>query len=83
MVLTFTGSIRVAEAGREDLRAVLVGAIGCNLAWGVVDAAMYLMAAFMARARLVVTLKASAGFARPRPRTASSSTCCLRRSRRR
>jgi VIT1/CCC1 family predicted Fe2+/Mn2+ transporter len=58
MVLTFTGSIRVAEAGRDDLREVLVGALGCNLAWGVVDAVMYLMSAFMARARLVVSLKA-------------------------
>ena len=57
MVLTFTGSIRVAEAGREDLRTVLAGALGCNLAWGVVDAAMYLMAAFMSRARLLVTLE--------------------------
>jgi hypothetical protein len=58
MVLTFTGSIRVAEAGQEDLRTVLQGAIGCSLAWGVVDAAMYVMAAFMTRARLVGTLKA-------------------------
>jgi VIT1/CCC1 family predicted Fe2+/Mn2+ transporter len=56
MVLTFTGSIRVADAGREDVRTVLVGALGCNLAWGVVDAAMYLMATFMARARSQVTL---------------------------
>jgi len=51
MVLTFTGSLRVAEGAREDLRTVLAGAIGCNLAWGIVDAAMYLMAAFMTRAR--------------------------------
>ena len=51
MVLTFTGSLRVADAGRDDLRAVLVGAVGCNLAWGLVDAVMYLMAAFMTRAR--------------------------------
>jgi len=51
MVLTFTGSLRVADAGREDLRAVLVGALGCNFAWGLVDAVMYLMAAFMTRAR--------------------------------
>lgn len=58
MVLTFTGSIRVVDAGREDVREVLWGAIGCNLAWGVVDAAMYLMAAFMARARQLMTLRA-------------------------
>lgn len=56
MVLTFTGSIRVADAGREDLRTVLVGALGCNLAWGVVDGVMFLMAAFMLRARTQVAL---------------------------
>ena len=33
MVLTFTGSLSVAEAGRDDVRAMLVGALGCNLAW--------------------------------------------------
>ena len=34
MVLTFTGSLSVAEAGRDDVRAMLIGALGCNLAWG-------------------------------------------------
>ena len=84
MVLTFTGSIRVADAGREDLRAVLAGAIGCNLAWGLVDAAMYLMATFMARARLLVDAQGTpARFGSPKPHTASSSTSCQRSSRRR
>jgi hypothetical protein len=58
MALTFTGSISVADAGREDIREVLVGAIGCNLAWGLVDASMYLMAAFIGRARLLTQLTA-------------------------
>jgi hypothetical protein len=43
MVLTFTLSISVTEGGREDVRSVLVGALGCNLAWGIIDAVMYLM----------------------------------------
>ena len=43
MVLAFTGSRSVAEAGRDDVRAMLIGAIGCNLAWGVIDAMLYLM----------------------------------------
>ena len=30
MVLTFTGSLSVADAGRDDIRAMLIGAIGCN-----------------------------------------------------
>jgi hypothetical protein len=33
MVLTFTGSLSVAEAGRDDVRTMLIGALGCNLAW--------------------------------------------------
>src|SRR5437867_11533992 len=43
MVLTFTGSLSVAEAGREDVRAMLIGALGCNLAWGIIDAVLFLM----------------------------------------
>jgi hypothetical protein len=43
MVLTFTLSISVTEASREDVHAVLLGALGCNLAWGTIDAVMYLM----------------------------------------
>ena len=35
MVLTFTGSLSVAEAGRDDVRTMLIGAVGCNVAWGV------------------------------------------------
>ena len=45
MVLTFTGSLSAAEAGREDLRAMLIGALGCNIAWGIIDGVLYLMGA--------------------------------------
>jgi VIT1/CCC1 family predicted Fe2+/Mn2+ transporter len=45
MVLTFTVSLDAAEAGRSDIRAMLFGALGCNLAWGIIDAIMFLMAA--------------------------------------
>jgi hypothetical protein len=43
MVLTFTASLNASEAGRADVRLMLVGAIGCCLAWGIIDAAMYLL----------------------------------------
>ena len=43
MVLTFTGSLSAAESGRAEVRTMLIGAIGCNLAWGLIDAIMYLM----------------------------------------
>lgn len=43
MVLTFTGALSVAESGEADVRTMLIGALGCNFAWGVIDAIMYLM----------------------------------------
>ena len=43
MVLTFTGSLSVAEADRAEVRTMLIGALGCNLAWGVIDGVFYLM----------------------------------------
>lgn len=51
MVLTFTSSISVAESGQAETREVLLAALGCNVAWGIVDAAFYLMAIFISRAR--------------------------------
>ena len=45
MALTFTGSLSAAEAGREDIRAMLIGALGCNIAWGIIDGVLYLMGA--------------------------------------
>lgn len=43
MVLTFTGSLSVAEADRAEVRTMLIGALGCNLVWGIIDGVLYLM----------------------------------------
>jgi len=51
MVLSFTGSISVASAGKEEVRELLIGALGCNLAWGIIDAVMYLMMIVIERGR--------------------------------
>src|SRR5512139_3750849 len=51
MVLTFTGSLSVAEAGREDVRTMLIGALGCNIAWGIIDGVLYLMGALADKSR--------------------------------
>jgi hypothetical protein len=58
MVLTFTGSLSVAEAGRDDVRTMLIGAIGCNLAWGIIDAVLYLMSTLADKGRGLMTLRA-------------------------
>ena len=57
MALTFTGSISIAEGRGAQTRTLLAGAIGCNLAWGIVDATMYLMTIFTERARGLTTLR--------------------------
>jgi len=57
MVLTFTGSLSIAEAGREDIRTMLVGALGCNLAWGIIDAVLYLMGCLAEKGRSLATFR--------------------------
>jgi VIT1/CCC1 family predicted Fe2+/Mn2+ transporter len=51
MVLTFTGSLSVADAGRADVRTMLIGALGCNIAWGIIDGILYLMDCLSEQAR--------------------------------
>ena len=58
MVLTFTGSLSVAEAGRDDVRTMLVGALGCNLAWGLIDGVFYLMGCLAEKGSDIATLRA-------------------------
>jgi len=65
MVLTFTCSFSVAEAGREEVRSMLIGALGCNLAWGIIDAVFYLMGSFSAQGRGILQLRAVRTFADP------------------
>jgi hypothetical protein len=49
MVLTFTGAISVATDGHQQVRELLWAALGCNVAWGFVDAIMYIMNVMMER----------------------------------
>lgn len=58
MVLTFTGSLSIAEAGRDDIRTMLIGALGCNLAWGIIDAVLYLMGCLAEKGRNLMTYRA-------------------------
>ena len=53
MVLSFTCTLSVAEGGRTEVRTMLIAALGCNLAWGIVDAVMYLIAALAERGRRI------------------------------
>lgn len=51
MAMTFTGTISVATAGQEAERTMMIAALGCNLAWGLADAVMYLLRTLIERTR--------------------------------
>ena len=52
MVLTFTlGAGLATGVDESSTRALLVAAIGCNLAWGLIDGVMYAMHAMFERGR--------------------------------
>ena len=57
MALTFVGAVSVAESGREQIRELFVTAVGCNLAWGLVDAVMYLVRAITNRGRTLTLVR--------------------------
>jgi hypothetical protein len=65
MVLTFTCTFSVAQSGSAGVRSLLLGAIGCNLAWGLIDAIMYLMGCLAEGARSLATLRAVRSSAEP------------------
>jgi len=56
MVLAITGTISVSTAGKKELSDLLWAALGCNLAWGLVDAIMNLMDTLIERARSITQL---------------------------
>lgn len=51
MALTFTCSISIANARHIEIRQLLIGALGCNLAWGIVDAMMFLIGVLAQKSR--------------------------------
>jgi len=51
MAVTIVGSLSIATAGQNETRTVMVAALGCNLAWGLVDAVMYLVRTLTERRR--------------------------------
>jgi hypothetical protein len=58
MALTFVGAISVAESGRAEVRDLLIAAIGCNIAWGLVDGVMYLVRTITDRGRALTMVRA-------------------------
>ena len=57
MALTITCAISVATADRVQIHTMVIAALGCNVAWGIIDAGMYLMARLGERGRNALMAK--------------------------
>jgi len=61
MAVTIIGALSIAAAGRSEVRTILFAALGCNLAWGLVDAVMYLVRTLTERTRNRILAKRITG----------------------
>ncbi|MCE3284059.1 MAG: hypothetical protein K0R70_315 [Steroidobacteraceae bacterium] len=54
MTLTFTlgAGLVIEEEGRAGAREMLIGILGCNLAWGIIDGVLYVLGNVFERGRL-------------------------------
>jgi hypothetical protein len=57
MALTFVGAISVTDGGRGQIHSMFAAALGCNLAWGLVDAVMYLVRTITDRGRVLALMQ--------------------------
>jgi hypothetical protein len=51
MTLSITGTMSIVSGGREDVRVMWLSVLGCNIAWGIIDAILYLLGIISARGR--------------------------------
>ena len=65
MVLTITCSFSVGGGGRTEVREMLIGALGCNLAWGAIDAVLYWLACFHDHGQKITALRAARDLENP------------------
>ena len=53
MATSFTGTLSVASAGAGEVRTMMFAALGCNIAWGLTDAVMYVIRNLTERQRKI------------------------------
>jgi hypothetical protein len=65
MVLTSTSTLSVLNAGKPEVATMIWGALGCNLAWGIIDAGLYVLGTLDERGRGLLALRAARNPANP------------------
>src|SRR5215510_13661226 len=58
MALSFTLTFAVATADSLAIRTMLFAALGCNLAWGIIDGGVYLLARLNHQGRAILRWRA-------------------------
>lgn len=58
MVLTSTSTLSVLSAGKPEIQTMILGALGCNLAWGIIDGGLYVLGSLDERGRNLMTFHA-------------------------
>ncbi len=58
MALTFTCTVGIATADDIAIQTMLIAALGCNLAWGIIDGGVYLLTNVNNQARKLMTVRA-------------------------
>jgi hypothetical protein len=58
MALTFTLTVGIATADDLKVRTMLIAALGCNLAWGIIDAGVYLLTRLHDQGRRIRAVRA-------------------------
>jgi hypothetical protein len=58
MVLTYTSTLGILTGDRASVREMLIAALGCNLAWGIIDAGLYLLDRLNEQGRNLLTFRA-------------------------
>jgi hypothetical protein len=58
MVLTYTSTLSIVTGDRAPVREMLIGALGCNLAWGIIDGGLYLLDRLNEQGRNLLTFRA-------------------------
>lgn len=51
MTLSITGTLSIVSGGREEMRTMILSVVGCNVAWGIIDAVLYLLGVIAERGR--------------------------------
>jgi VIT1/CCC1 family predicted Fe2+/Mn2+ transporter len=59
ITLSFTASLSVGTAGEAEVRTALYGALGCGVAWGIVDGVLFVLSSLATRGRALASARAA------------------------